>query len=385
MPRLFAQDTFVVARSTFIEETTPAKIHPGMLSLSSQRFTLDRPLGGYNLTYLRPEATVGALTTDEYEAPVATWWQAGSGRTLAYTGEADGRFTGPIADWPDIGDYYTSMARWVAGQNNTLPQGALVTQEVHNGIAQVRLHLDPQRTAEPFNRLPIVKTLRGRSGQSHERLQTTMRWIGPDTLGVDQPLRGNEFAVLTVELDDSVVSLPPVTLPYSPEFAPVTEDNGSAMLEQLALATGGERRDVLGAIWQDLPKQALMVELSPYLLSAAILLIVFEVFERRSGMLSTRHRERLRQRARAAEAEAEAEQQAQSKPAKPSAIKVAKQRAQQRTPVRDKKPADKPAPAPPQPTDTAPPPKPDETSQSSTGSITDALNAARDRTRRNRR
>ena len=379
LPRLFAQDTFVVARSTFIEDPTPASIQPGMLSLTSQRFALDRPVGGYNLTYLRPGATLGTVTTDEYEAPIAAWWHAGSGRTLAYTGEADGKFTGPIAGWPDLGDYLTSMARWTAGQDDTLPGGAMLTQEVRNGVAEVRLHLDPERTGNPFRTLPTTKVLRGRAGQGKMRVTDTFEWVGPDTLGYNLPLRGDETAIVTVEAGESVVSLPPVTLPYSPEFAPVTEDSGEALLQQLARATGGKQRDILGEIWGDLPKQARMIELSPYLLGAAILLLVFEVFERRSGMLSTRRLQELQRRAR--EAETQEDVTPAIKP-KASVMAQAKQQAKSRTkgrkPIEPTVESSQPAPS---PDKTTQPPAPPAPPTDSTGSLTDALNTAKDRSR----
>ena len=76
-------------------------------------------IGGYNLCYLRPEATLATVTQDEYKAPVAAAWHAGAGRVVCYTGEADGKYAGAIANWERVGDYYTSLARWVAGAVGT--------------------------------------------------------------------------------------------------------------------------------------------------------------------------------------------------------------------------------------------------------------------------
>ena len=90
LPRLFAQDTFVVARSTFLEEPTPIQTDGGLVSLTGKRFEAPPSIGGYNLCYLRPEASLAAVSVDEYKAPVVAAWQAGAGRALCYTGEADG-------------------------------------------------------------------------------------------------------------------------------------------------------------------------------------------------------------------------------------------------------------------------------------------------------
>jgi hypothetical protein len=74
LPRLFAQDTFVIARNAFLDD--PVRIAPtaGLTALAGRAFALDRPIGGYNLCYLRPEATLGAVTRDEYKAPAVASW-----------------------------------------------------------------------------------------------------------------------------------------------------------------------------------------------------------------------------------------------------------------------------------------------------------------------
>ncbi|HEU4387134.1 MAG TPA: VWA domain-containing protein, partial [Blastocatellia bacterium] len=151
LPRLFAQDTFVVARSTFIEDATPIEVTPGMIGITGRAFENAPPVGGYNLCYVRPGATMAALTVDEYKAPIVSAWQAGAGRSLCYTSEADGQYAGPIARWGEVGNLFAGMARWTAGDVNTLAVNLLLTQQVTNGIARIQLHLDPDRDSDPFN------------------------------------------------------------------------------------------------------------------------------------------------------------------------------------------------------------------------------------------
>jgi hypothetical protein len=143
LPRLFAQDTIIVARSTFLEQATPVQFTGGLVTLTGKQFPAAPALGGYNLTYLRPQANLAALTTDEYNAPVVAAWQAGSGRALAYTGEADGQFAGAFANWAQAGEYFTSLARWTAGGANGLPNDMLLTQEVKNGVSLIQFASRP--------------------------------------------------------------------------------------------------------------------------------------------------------------------------------------------------------------------------------------------------
>ena len=289
LPRLFAQDTFVVARSSFLEDPTPIQLTGGLVSLTGRRFEEPPSIGGYNLCYLRPEANLAAVSVDEYKAPVVASWQAGAGRALCYTGEADGQFAGPIAKWKEAGEFFTSMARWTAGDVNTLPGNLLVTQEMKNGIAVVQLHLDPEREADPFADLPKVTTLRGVAGSTPAVEKSNMRWTSADTLEVEVPLHGSETALSTVEVTGAGrLSLAPVCLPYSPEFKPVDPDEGVLALERLAQTTGGRERTDLGGIWKELPKQPRMVDLTPWLATLAMVLLLLEVLERRTGLVSMR-------------------------------------------------------------------------------------------------
>ena len=293
LPRLFAQDTFVVARSTFIDESTTVRTTGGIVSLAGKQYQIPSPIGGYNLCYLRPDANLAAVTVDEYKAPVVAAWQAGIGRVLCYTGEADGAHTGPIAGWKEIGHFLTSLVRWAAGDTGNLPGEMLLTQRVRDGINVVQLHLDPEREGEVFRELPTVKVLRGVVGETPSVDDTKLSWTSADTLAVDIPIHGSETVLTTVEIPGGGnISLPPVCLPYSPEFKPAHTESGLATMERLAKATNGKQRINLGEIWDDLPQQSRLISLQPWLLIAALLLLLLEILERRTGLLSLKHGQR---------------------------------------------------------------------------------------------
>ena len=291
LPRLFAQDTFIAARNTFLEERTPIESTAGLPLLTGRPFDLKQSIDGYNLCYLRDGATLATRTLDDYHAPVVAAWRAGSGRVLCYTGEADGKYAGPITKWKDIGDWYTSLVRWVAGPVNRLPPEMMLTQDVKNGLHRVRLHLDPEREGDPFAELPRVTLLRSRIGQRPEVQRTTLNWTGADLLDRAAALQGRETVLATVTVPGhEPMALPPVCLPYSPEFQPAEKGRGLAALEQLSRASGGKERLELASVWKELPRHVRLVSLAPWLLSAAVVLILLEVFERRSGLLSRRGR-----------------------------------------------------------------------------------------------
>ena len=337
LPRLFAQDTFVVARNTFIDEKTPVRNLPALATIAGQAIPSPKDLsvGGYNLTYLRPEATAGTMTLDEYKAPLAAAWRAGAGRVVCYTGEADGKHAGAMARWDKAGDYFTSLARHVAGPADPLRDGMLLSQELKEGIGRVTLHLDPERKGEGFAGLPTLRVLRSREGQPPRAESGLLRWSGPDTLSADVAMGAGETVLATVQVpgEPKATSLPPLCLPYSPEFKPASRESGLPALERLAKATGGVERVELSSVWRDLPRKAQLIPVARWLLLAAIVLWLLEVLERRTSALSNL----LRRRAAATVPDDGTTQGAKPAPAARPAARP--------QPAEKPKPAEAPAPA----------------------------------------
>jgi hypothetical protein len=244
-------------------------------------------LGGYNLCYIRPQANLAAVTTDEYQAPVVASWNAGNGRVLCFTGEADGNFSGDFAKWSQAGEFYATLTRWIAGKHEPLPEDLLLTQSVQDGVCHIQLHLDPTRKNESFTSLPRVRILHGLPGTAPAHETATMEWRNADLLEAIIPIAGAETVLNTVEITgQKPVTLPPVCLPYSPEFAPDHLGRGVASLQQIALTTGGRERIDLSKIWADLPINSRYVEIAPWLLVAAAILFLLEIFERRTGWMA---------------------------------------------------------------------------------------------------
>ena len=287
IPRIFAQDTFTIARSTFVDHATPFSITAGYSLLGLPPAAAPPSLGGYNLCYLRPEANLAAVTGDEYKAPVVASWNAGNGRVLCYLGEADGKYSGEFAKWDQAGEFYSTLARWIAGKHEPLPDDMLLTQEIRDGDCFVDLHLDPGRKADPFSNLPRVDILHGLPGAAPAKKSVSLQWKNADLLEADIPIEGRETVLNTVEISgEQPVTLPPVCLPYSPEFAPDEPGRGAAALAQIATTTGGKERVEIPKIWSELPIRSRYVTLTPWLLAAAAFLFLFEILERRAGWLS---------------------------------------------------------------------------------------------------
>jgi uncharacterized membrane protein/Mg-chelatase subunit ChlD len=289
LPRIFAQDTFVVSRSAFVNDVTPVHPTPALLGLTGRTFPSIPAVGGYNLTYVRPGATPAVLTDDEYHAPLVAAWQVGLGRVLAFTGEVDGKYSGPLAGWNDAGVFHSSLVRWIAGASAPLGDELFVRQRIENGAARIELHLDPERVTTPISQPPRVLTVSGRGAGAVTSTSTPMQWVTPDLLVAEIPLHGVATSISTVALEGANAAhatLPPVCAPYSPEHAPSDDTAGRTALQKLARLTGGKERVAPALIWRDLPKRRRDVPLRGWLLAAAMILLLFETMERRMGWLA---------------------------------------------------------------------------------------------------
>ena len=289
LPRLFAQDTFLIARSSFLEDPVAVRATGGLVTITSRPLGAFPDIGGYNLCYHRPGANLAAVSVDEYTAPILSSWQSGLGRVICYTGEADGEFTGPIAKWKNAGEFFSSLARWTAGKSQGLAENVVATQELRNGVCRIELHLDPDRERSPFERMPELTALSALPGSAAASSNAPMHWATADTLIGEIPLSGSETILATVAAPGlGQTTLAPMCLPYSPEYMPGKRGRGAAALEQLAKATGGVQRLNLGSIWEDIPKTPRLIPLAPYLLLAAVVLFLLEVLQRRTGLLTVR-------------------------------------------------------------------------------------------------
>ncbi|MBN2842269.1 MAG: VWA domain-containing protein, partial [Sedimentisphaerales bacterium] len=286
LPRLFAQDTFMVARSSFIEDTTPFEFTVGLNTIMDLPGVVSTKgsIGGYNLCYLRPTAQQGMVTSDEYAAPLLANWQAGLGRVAAYCGQADGNYAGPMAQWSQAGKFYSSLVRWIIGDSGELGTEIVARQKMRDGICQVILDINPEAREILFSELPTVNIVREQSGSAPEMFTLPLRYAGVDKLTTDIPLIGDSVVLATIDAGPrGRVNLPAMCGIYSPEYKPAAGD-GRQYLQRLADMTGGRQLTDLAKIWEQIPERPVLVDLTPWLAVAATVVFLLEILQRRSGV-----------------------------------------------------------------------------------------------------
>jgi len=290
LPRLFTEDTMSVARSSFVEadpETQPDGIPA--VQVADSRLIGDwgnspfPNVEGYNLSYLKPEATMGVVTQDEYNAPLSAFWYRGLGRSVALSVEVDGQFSGGLTSWEDYSDFLITHTRWLLGGES--PNEVFIELQREGQDAVATIELDPNRTNRGGQEIPdLVVVPPGRERQ--ETLQPEFSWIGPDTLQARFRLdRMGTYRTLVVNGQQNIQRGPTVSLPYSPEFAPRTGLlSGRETLAELAELSGGQQRANILEVFEDSPRSPKKMSLVPLLLAIGLFLMVLEIAGRRLSL-----------------------------------------------------------------------------------------------------
>lgn len=290
LPRLFTQDTMSVARNTFIKagdenqpEGFPGEFVPdGRLlgELGSGEFPRT---DGYNLSYLKPDATAAVLSKDEYEAPWSAFWYRGIGRVSAITLEVDGPYSGDFGKWDDYENFLITHVRWLLGGKN--PNEVFVKLEQAGQDAIVHVELDPDRPNQDTTTPPMLIVV----PPGDERAQTLSPdfvWTGPNTLEarfrMDQL---GSYRTLVKTGSQEFTRGPAVTIPYSPEFAPrIGLPEGSKILESVAELSNGKMRTDILELFNDPPRTSRTTSLLTPLLIAAVTIVLLEIAGRRLSL-----------------------------------------------------------------------------------------------------
>ncbi len=280
LPLLFTQDAMIMFKGSFIEEQTNIRYADEISLLMDIKDTEIKPIGGYNPCYLKPGASIGMYTDDDEQLPILAFWQVGNGRSIAFTGEIDGPYSGPFAE--DAGDFYLSILRWINIDNSNDEELYAVSRREGNSV-YIRLELDPGRIENPFSGNPNLIKLVERDTIIETKV-IPLRWIDKDTLGYIEDIDENGINHFYVQVDDKTIQCASYTIPYSIEFKLEEDKNrGVEIMERLSEFTGGTQRLSIDGVYDDIPKSQNYVLLTPLLAFFAIFILLLDIYLRRIG------------------------------------------------------------------------------------------------------
>jgi hypothetical protein len=287
LPRLFSQDTFVAAKSTFIDEPTAFKSTAALKRLFTEDYVAESEVGGYNICYKKPSADLLLHTLDENKSPILASWNFGLGRVVCYTGATSERYIGAFGKQKQMTEVFGAIFNWMMPDDRQTIENMPVTQKIVRGQWQATLHLDPEREREFFSENPLVTIMRSRPGAEPEQIVQQMQWLTADSLKVGLSLTADETIVAMVDAGKNRrLQLYPVCQNYSQEYRAVGTNEGLDKLRELAEITRGKESINLSTIWSTMPEKLQLKSLAEALLYLALLFFVIEVAERRTAVVS---------------------------------------------------------------------------------------------------
>lgn len=283
LPRLFAMETQAVARSTFVEEPTGVTLRPELFGLGEIRADGFPNLDGYNLTYLAEGASLGAVTTDEYKAPIFAFQARGLGRAAALPAQLGGGKNAALDAWDGYGSFLVTIARWLSGVE--APEGVFASVEREGRDAVFTVEFDPNYDMTRLGD-KLVAVLQPEGGK---RTEVALERIDATRFGGRAALPSEKVVMATLVIDGTgtegpqAVPLPPLAVPYSPEFErPTDPTSGERLLRRLSQRTGGVTSlSVADLFRQNARASAGWDLLTRPLLLLALLAMVLEVAARR--------------------------------------------------------------------------------------------------------
>ncbi len=275
LPRVFAQETIQVARSSMVEEATAVQVLPDLVALGDLARGEFPNVGGYSIAYRRPAAQVGLRTADDQQAPLLAFWQHGLGRSAAFLGEVDGELSGSLGTWPGFAGFFATVVRWIAGTDARGELFAALRREGHEAVLSVEV--DEGRAA-------LLGEVSARVlGPDGEAETVWLQRVDEHRLEGRIPLRGEGVYRPALTMGGGeVLRVPPVTLPYSPEFELQRDPRrGERVLAEIAALAEGRVDPPAAALMAGPRRSAGVTRLDRWCAWLALVLLLAEIAVRR--------------------------------------------------------------------------------------------------------
>jgi Mg-chelatase subunit ChlD len=274
LPRIFMREAFRISRSWLVEETFRPEVrgdHPALRGLDLGSMP---PLEGYVAASEKPGAQhpLGTHRGD----PLLSLWRYGLGKSVAFTSDAEGRWSSAWLRWSGYAPFWSSVMRWVARDRESSERLQVVADA---GDGTLRVGADLFAPDGSFvNGAPLRAVVMGPGG---ERQEVPLEQVGPGRYEVQVPAtRPGPYMAAVLEASDGAAGgaggYATTVVPYPGEFRGL--NRAPEALERL-VESGRARRS---AIDPDLfvhrgNAGKVRWSLAPWLLGLGGLLMVAEV------------------------------------------------------------------------------------------------------------
>jgi uncharacterized membrane protein len=278
LPTIFAQETVAVARSAFLKDPVDVQPASGWAEIAAQPIAWLPSVDGYNLSYLKPNATAALFSKDEYQAPLLAFWQRGVGRAAAISFPLGGDFSSRVRAWKEYGDFSRTVTRWLLGAET--PPGLGLRTRLDGTQLNVSLLYGPSwedRISQQPPRLQIA--IQNALGSSTASSPTWQR-IAPGRYDASIHLPATRYLRGAVQVGSFVLPFGPIVAGANPEWT--RDRHRLEELKALSQATGGEQRLDLSSIWSA-PRASGTTSLRKFVLIALWFVMLAEFLQTRLG------------------------------------------------------------------------------------------------------
>ena len=280
LPQLFVEDFRAHGGEiTMVEkEFTPRSENPDAIlkDLAARQMP---PLKGYVSTEIKPRATMSMyVDRSGTREPVIASWRYGAGKAMAVTTDASGRWSGR---WVLANVFQPLWDRMLAWMTPEMPAEPKIDVALGYNAGRINIKLTDY-SAEPGNAARLVTVLVTRPDGTRTETALTEEVVGELSGSIDAPAPGNYyFEVRSPAGKDK--KFPPLAFTVSPSVnaeLPRPEPN-YGLLEQLASATGGRLNPSPAEVSTERATLERRVSMNPYLLVAAMIMLIGEALVRR--------------------------------------------------------------------------------------------------------
>jgi hypothetical protein len=278
LPALFAMETATIARSAFVEEPVAVLGTPGWSEVAAEPIAWLPQADGYNLNYLKPQASQAAVSGDEYAAPLVAFWRRGTGRVATVAFPLGGDFSSLTRSWDGYGGFSQSLARWLMGP--PLPPGFGLQTGVDGSRVKVDLFYDADDAALSERLAVDPPELTVSRGAGGEATKITWERLAPGHFAAAVDAAGVEYVRGAIRLGEEAIPLGPLNVSTNPEwtFDRARRDELSAV----SIRSGGGPRVDLSAVWTA-PRPPALRSLRGWLIPLLLVVMLLEALQTQTG------------------------------------------------------------------------------------------------------
>ena len=276
VPRIFAQETVAIARSAFLKDPVNGSPTGSWTEVSADDIQWPGTFDGYNLSYLRSDATMDLVSEDSYRAPLVAHARRGLGRSLAVSFPLGGDHSQRVRNWGGYADFAQTFSRWLMGTET--PPGLSLRHHVQGTELKLDLLYDITEWGDKLAESPpIVKLLLGGESTAQEAV---WQRLAPGHFSLSQTLPEGSTLRGVAQVGNYTLPFGPLTIGGNAEWQ--FENDRITELKVASAQSGGRELLDLSKAWVRPPvreERDLRIPLAALL----ILAILLDAFVTRTG------------------------------------------------------------------------------------------------------